>query len=804
MFIVMRKVINFISSTHISVVLIIAFVIAQILATFMPTEAESWRYVYSTWWFEGIMWALGINLIAVMFRFKTYRKLPVFLLHLAMIIILIGAAITRYVGYQGILHLRIGQSSSQIILTDKVNPDLVKTKNLGFTVKLDRFVIKRYPGSMQPSSYDSYVTVTDGKKSFKYHIYMNHILTYKGYRFYQASFDKDAKGSILAVSYDPGMYVTYVGYLLLIIGFVVTMLYSKSRFAMHIRRLRNIATGSLIIIVLASTCSHAFDLKSFERNSKGVANIFATILTQHNGRIQPMDTLDLAIVHKLTGKSHLLGLNYNQIIVGMITHPEVFQSLPMIRIKSPSIRKLLKIKGKYASYNDFFSKNGNFKFSQQIRETIHIPDSMRTQVQREWVKINELIYIAYMVYTYDIFKIFPSPNSAAMNYRWFSPFEIVQMVQNKQIYPAGAKLYLDAFRKLIQGLKDFDIKETREAKAQIYSIQKMYSSAILPSPSRVKWEIIYNHLNIFANLIGVYSLLGMLAILLGFFEIASKKRFVWLERAVLLAGIAALIVHTGNMALRWYIAGHAPWSDAYESIIFIAWGSAFASVVFFRKSMLSLGSGLFTAGMFMLVANLDNIDPQITNIVPVLNSYWLLIHVAFSIISYGFMSVGAMLALLNLILHLIKRFRPPEKQIQQFNSIIYLSLYIGLVLLSIGTIFGAVWANESWGAYWSWDPKETWSLISILVYAFILHDGVMYRKNNEFIFPLLAFLSFFFILMTYFGVNFYIAQGLHSYGRGSAGYFWFYVLQLGIAAWFVVVIVNFLVDLLSRYLKTPS
>ena len=200
----------------------------------------------------------------------------------------------------------------------------------------------------------------------------------------------------------------------------------------------------------------------------------------------------------------------------------------------------------------------------------------------------------------------------------------------------------------------------------------------------------------------------------------------------------------------------------------------------------------------MMVANLDNINPQITNIVPVLNSYWLLIHVAFSIISYGFMSVGAMLGGLNMILYAIKKKRELESQINNLNNIIYICLYIGFTLLSIGTIFGAVWANESWGAYWSWDPKETWSLISILVYAYLLHNGIMYKTSSGFYFSLLALLSFFFILMTYFGVNFYIAQGLHSYGRGSAGYGWFYVLQAGIVLWFCVVILKYLTELTKK------
>ncbi len=800
----MTKIFNIIFSARLSVLIIIVFVIAQIVATFLPTEAASWRYIYATRWFELIMWIFGINLTGAMFKYKTYKKIPVFILHLSVIVVLIGAGITRYAGYSGILHLREGQTKSFIVETNKKNPSKTMIKHLGFKIKLDRFVLKKYPGSMQPSSFDSYVTVEDGKHSFSYHIYMNHILSYKGYRFYQADFDKDAKGSILSVSYDPGMYVVYFGYFLLIVGFLLVVFYKKGRFVAHIKRLK---TGSLLIlsfISILTTQANAFDLQTFAKDSTSVSKIFSSILVQHNGRIEPMDTLDMDIVHKLTKKSKLLGLNYNQIVIGMITEPKEFQRLPLIYVKDKNIRKLLNIKGSYASYNSFFDKSGRLKFIEEITKAFHTPDSKRTTPQREWLKINEMIYISSLVYTYDIFKLFPTPNAKEHNYGWYSPFEIEQMFKNKKIDFSGALFYLKRYGMLIKGLKTFNPAMVGKAKQEILKIQKTFSGGILPTENRIKWEIIYNHMQIFTYLIGIYSTIGFFAILLGFVEVLREKRYKLPDRGLIVLSLAALLLHTANMIIRWYIAGHAPWSDAYESIIFIAWGSAFASVTLFRKSMLSLGSGLFSAGMFMMVANLDNINPQITNVVPVLNSYWLLIHVAFSIISYGFMSVGAMLGLLNLLLYALKHKKPLDEQTEKLNNIIYISLYIGFALLSIGTIFGAVWANESWGAYWSWDPKETWSLISILIYAYLLHEGIMYRASNGIFFSLLAFLSFFFILMTYFGVNFYIAQGLHSYGRGSAGYGWFYLLQTGIVVWFGAVISKYITDMLQSKRTKPT
>jgi len=803
---VVSRILKVFFSLEVAVFLSIIFLIAQIYATLgFPTMEEAWKYVYETKWFEIIMWLLGINLIGVMYKYKTYKRFPIFLLHVAIIVILVGAAITRYFGYEGTLHLRNGETKSIIMVQkSKGNPANVYPVELGFKVRLDKFVMRKYPGSMQPSSYDSYVTVIDTKnnKTFKYHIYMNHILVYGGYRFYQASYDVDEQGSILSVNHDPGMWVTYLGYFLLTIGFIWSMVYKKSRFRLTVRKLKESGLFGLILVLMLGSYAKAFDLNEFAKKSKEVCNEWSKVLVQQRGRIEPMDTLDLDIVHKLTLKSKMYGLDYNQIVAGMVAFPSEFQKLPLIYVGHPAIRKMLGIKGKYAPYNAFFLPNGDFRFSKEIDEAFKTPDKDRSKVQREFLKINERVYVAFTVYTAQIFKIFPTPNSKNMNYKWFSIADIQQAVQMKLMDPMTANFYFTLFKNLADGIKNYDVKLEKETREKIYELQKEYSGEILPSPSRVKWEITYNRMQIFPKLIGVYTTLGLLAILLGFVEIIRQKRYSKIEKTILILGYLGLIAHTANMLLRWYVAGHAPWSDAYESIVFIAWGSAFASLIFFRKSMLALGAGLFVAGMFMMVAHLNNINPQITNMVPVLKSYWLLIHVAVITSSYGFLGVGSMLGLLNLILFAMRKKYDLDKQIRQLNNIIYIALYIGLALLSIGTFLGGVWANESWGRYWSWDPKETWSLITMIVYAIVVHSKMIPKMRGEFIFSLLSFLSFFFVLMTYFGVNFYIAQGLHSYGQGTAeGYGWINIIFAGMGAWITVVLVTLIMGIIQRINK---
>ncbi len=800
----LKKLYNAFFSLETAVILSLIFIGAQMYATLgFATLQQAWGGVYETKWFEAIMWLLGINLIGVMFRYKTYKKIPIFVLHVSVLVILLGAAVTRYFGYEGNLHLRNGETKCEIMVErSKSNPADVYPKKLGFCVKLDKFVLRHYPGSMQPSSYDSYLSIysTNGKFLFKYHLYMNHILVYKGYRFYQASYDMDGQGSIISVNHDPGMYITYFGYLLMAIGFFWSMVYRKSRFRLTVKKLKQSGLFSiLLLLMMGSVHANAFDVKQYAEKSKKVTDIWANVLVQKSGRIEPLDTLDLDIVHKLTFKSHLLGMNYNQIVAGMVAFPDTFQKLPLIYVGHPTIRKMLGIKGKYAPYNAFFNPDGSFRFNKQIDKAFKTPNKDRTVLQREWLKINERVYVSFEVYTAQIFKLFPTPKAAKMNYRWFSISDIAQAVKMGLMNPIDAQFYYNLFDKLATGVKTYNVALEKKTADEIYSLQKEYSSAVMPSKSRIKWEIIYNRAQIFPKLLGIYTTIGLLAIILGFIEILRAKRFKTIEKILIGFGALALLVHTGNMFLRWYVSGHAPWSDAYESILFIAWGAAFSSLIFFRRSMLALGGGFFVAGMFMMVAHLNNISPQITNLVPVLKSYWLLIHVAVITSSYGFLAVGSMLGLLNLILFVLRGKFSLDAQIKQLNNIIYIALYIGLALLSIGTFLGGVWANESWGRYWSWDPKETWSLISMIVYALVIHTKMIPKMKGEFLFSLMAFLSFFFILFTYFGVNFYIAQGLHSYGQGVVdGYGWVNILFAGMGAWFGVFIYGIFVAILKK------
>jgi len=276
-------------------------------------------------------------------------------------------------------------------------------------------------------------------------------------------------------------------------------------------------------------------------------------------------------------------------------------------------------------------------------------------------------------------------------------------------------------------------------------------------------------MGLFQKLVGVYFLLGFGAFALAVFSIFTCKRYLRFEKGVLSLFIVAFITHTCGLALRWYISGHAPWSDSYESMVYIGWSAAFAGVMVFRKSILSLAAAAILAAIVMLVAHMSFVNPQITNLVPVLKSYWLTIHVSVITASYGFLGMGALLGFITLVLMTLKNTKNESvmnDQIRHLVAINEISLIIGLCMLTIGNFFGGIWANESWGRYWGWDPKETWSFVSIIVYALILHLRFIPKVNSVYIFSIVSLLGYSSIMMTYFGVNFYLT-GMHSYAASG-------------------------------------
>ncbi len=639
-----------------------------------------------------------------------------------------------------------------------------------FGVKLEDFQLDRYPGSNSPSSYASEVMVVDGDTEFPFRIYMNNILSYKGYRLYQSSYDRDELGTVLSINKDkPGTYVSYAGYLLLAIGLLFILFNKNSRFSQlssmidQVHKKRSALTVILILLMIAPFNSYAQDIEFTPSIAEG-DSLTSLVYQTNDGRMAPLHTLASDLLRKVYKHSEYEGLNPGQVLLGMMATPFIWQGKPIIQVKSEKIQGALGVDGRYAKYNDFFDEQGRYKLQDLVGAAYEKKPAQRSQFDKDLMKVDERINISFMIYRGDLLKIFPVPNDT--DEHWVSPSaeEMYTLMGDDSVF---VRL---SFHQYVESLVKGNVKEANFFLSGIKKYQHRYGADVMPSPVKINLEIWFNELNIFERLYPYYMLSGFFLLVLTFIKIFNTKvrlkYLVWTGQGLVVLGF---VIHLFGLILRWYISGHEPWSNGYESMIYIAWASLLAGLFFSRKSEMTLAVTAILAGIILFVAHLSWMDPQITNLVPVLKSYWLTIHVATITASYGFMGLGALLAFVNLLTFIMKRESNVNQlnlSIQELSYIIEMTLTFGLILLTIGNFLGGIWANESWGRYWGWDPKETWALASIIFYSFVLHMRFIPGLQSLYAFNLASLVTFSSILMTYFGVNFYLS-GLHSYAAGD-------------------------------------
>ena len=318
-------------------------------------------------------------------------------------------------------------------------------------------------------------------------------------------------------------------------------------------------------------------------------------------------------------------------------------------------------------------------------------------------------------------------------------------------------------------LQNTDFKQSQKLVEAIKKTQQRYGGKTMLSEKKIKTEITYNKYDIFKKLFSWYMYASSLMFVLLIVQILRDKSKV-LKLSVNIFKFLLYVffgLHTAGLIVRWYISGHAPWSDAYESMIYVAWATMAFGVILGQKSKLTLASTAFVTAIILMIAHWNWMDPSIGNLQPVLNSYWLMIHVAVIVGSYGPMALGMILGVISLLLIILTTSKNRDKMslnIKELTVINEMALTVGLVMLTIGNFLGGMWANESWGRYWGWDPKETWALISIMIYAFVIHMRLVPGLRSRLAFNIASILAFGSIMMTYFGVNFYLA-GLHSYAK---------------------------------------
>lgn len=838
--------------------------------------------VYNNIWYETILVLSIVNLIGIINRRKMWKQKAKFIFHVSFVVMLIGSGMTRYMGYEGIMHIKEGQTQSEMsslepfiqatIVTQEgkqykaefqkefsaigsnrfdytiefedkslslsldtfqfakkgsATMNLIGTKvtlddetqitklvgqrgqtspvlrelkfkdgvtvyltygskplSIPFAIKLNDFQLDRYPGSMSPSSFASEITVIDKANdvNFDYRIFMNSTLIYGGFQFFQSSYDPDETGTVLSVNNDPGTIPTYIGYFLLALGLLMNMFDKKSRFSKLIKYSKNFNSAILVTVMLSflsvsvnantnnETNQTLTYLDNYKTQSLKTADLFGHLVMQSNtGRMKPVDSLTKDILNKLTRKSEFLGMNHNQVVLGMLSRPDVWQNIKMLKITTPKLKKELGLEDsrKYVAFSEMFTPKGDYKLKDLINKVNSINANERGTFEKDVLKLDERLNIAYMVYYGYLFQIFPQPGDGqkqAQTTKWFNPVDA--MSKFKEQDSKIIKLLVSGF---IDNLVTAKYEESNKFIGLIAQYQEKVGKNVIPSKSVIDSEVLFNKINIFPKLTLAYVLVGIIIFFVSFLTVFNKQWYSTKVNTTFFLILAILFaIHTFGMGHRWYISGHAPWSNTYETLVYIAWSSMFAGLFFFRKSLMALSATVVMAGIFMFTAHLSGIDPQITNLVPVLKSYWLTIHVSIITGSYGFLALGAMLGFMTMILFIFRDSKKPhiDETIKHITAINEASLIIGLAALIVGNFLGGVWANESWGRYWGWDPKETWAYVAIITYAIVLHLRMIPKVNTPYIFAVASTLAFSTILMTYFGVNFYLS-GMHSYATGD-------------------------------------
>ena len=833
---------------RLSLILLFILAFGAGLATFLENfyDTQTARVlVYEALWYECVMFACTICLAISIVKTKMYKKFGAFLIHLAFIVIFIGAALTRYFGEEGVMHLRTLQSSNvmqsvkpylrvemlgenfsyplklslfgkndfefknfidgkEFIINllgykkDEKNapaklsleisfngekksvklkggagyelePSVLsfggqeakfyfssKALNLPFSLKLDEFILERYAGLNSPSSYTSKVSIAGGK----YDISLNNPLTIDGYKIFQSSYDPDELGSAFEISCDPGKIPTYIGYFLLCLGFVANLFSKKSRFFRLLNFIKGSQIAFLAILLLNATPNFA---NENNKNLDAHASKFAKILTQADSRIAPAGSYSRAVISKISTKTTLFGLNSEELILSFAISPKEWMDKRIVKITSERVGELLGVNEKFASFNDVFNENGEYKLAKFVEAANEKPASKRDKFDNDVIKFDERLNILYLALKGEILKFIPAKNGDKLT--WLGVNEAFGSSEISSELKSVLGAYIE---NLSLCVKNGECAGADKSLEKISSYQRSTLGSLAPSEAKVELEVLYNQMEIFKFLIYFYMILGLVSLALGFYGLFSGKKFRF-ESALSLAFYFGFAAHLLNLALRAYISGHAPWSDAYESLVYISLASVLAGVLFFKHQSFALGAASLFASVSLLVAHLNFINPQITNLVPVLKSFWLSVHVSVITASYGFLGFSFVLGLLGLLLMAIKNQKSEQKlseQIRYLAATDELSLIIGLSLLTIGNFLGGVWANESWGRYWGWDSKESWSYITIIIYAIALHLRFIPRLKNIFTFLVASVLSFGSVIFTYFGVNFYLS-GLHSYANGD-------------------------------------
>ncbi|MDE6483210.1 MAG: cytochrome c biogenesis protein CcsA [Rikenellaceae bacterium] len=778
----MKRVIAFLSSYRLMAVLITLYIVAMAWATFFEagngTSLTMTRF-YHSWWFIALQGLMIVNFAVMSFAKGLYeRKLwGVVVLHWSLAVVLAGAMVTHICSQEGVMHIREGESSSTLYIVE--DGKVVSEEELPFTVRLNDFTVERYPGSMSPSYFESDVDITYGGESRNAKIFMNNIAYIGPYRLYQSSYDQDEAGTVLTVNRDmAGTVISYIGYILLLAGMIISFFDKNGRFRYLVGRLAAIKRGAALVAVLflpGVLCAQMpgrqrVDLSVVERNAvaREAADSFAALLVQDpGGRVEPLGTYADKVMRKLHRSQGYGSLSSPQVLLGMVYDPYKWANVPVIELASGPLATEVGSADGYVTFNEMFDEAGDYKIAERVHEAYSKDAGARTKLDKEFMKLDEQVNILNALLSGRMLPMFPEPDSPVD--KWVSAGDELSAFHGPDsLFVTMIFPYL--FAEHENYLETGDMSGVRKVVAMMDTYQRAKASPEhLILRDKVRAELYYNRYNIFKiSAVGYLAAGGaLLAVLLWSLLGGGLK---WERRFTATAAvvIALFFLYAAfGMGLRWYISGRAPWTNTYESMVYAGWCAVLAGLIFTRRSPVALAVATIMGGAVIMISQLNFLDPEITPLVPVLKSYWLMLHVAVVTASYGFFGVGALLGLVSLAVMVFTRRREALAKVEELAVINEIAIIIGLVLLTAGVFLGAVWANESWGRYWGWDPKETWALITMMAYAFVLHARLIPALRGTLAFSVMSIFALYTVLMTFFGVNYYLT-GMHSYGSGHS------------------------------------
>lgn len=733
-----------------NLILVVATAIILILITATIVESSKGtafvrQHIYTSAWFVVLWAALAVvaAVYIVLRKNKSNISTSVLLVHASFLVILLGAFTSWNMAESGTIHLRQNETTSTM------KDEEGKTKELGFEVSLKNFNVVNYPGTDAPMDYVTMLTANTQEIK----VSMNNIGSFNGYRFIQSGYDSDMQGTTLGVYHDPwGIGITYTGYALLFISLIATMASKKTRMrhlyrkALSLQGAKAWAVTALLTVSLFATSANAQEMVKIDGD---IADDFGKICVLYNSRITPINTVATSFVTKLCGKPTWDGLSSNQVFAGWIFDVPYWETVKMIEIKEKKAQELLGINGKWASFDDFWDSYNNYKLDAPLKKAYKDGD---TKLQKQLRDADEKFNIIRMLYGGEMLKMFPYAGKQG-HMQWFAPGQPLGNLKLDEKELVFIKKSMDY---LAESIITGDKARAEEIAKKIYSYQHVRGKAVVPTKFRIYTETFYNKTNAQRLPVMLYLTLSLLLAIVSTLSLNNGKQ----KKTRLVSSVLTwvMLLHTTLLlSLRWYVSGHLPMSNGYETMQFMAWATLIVTLVMQKRFLPVKQFGPLLSSFALLVAMITDGNPQITQLMPVLQSPLLSVHVMVIMFSYALFGLTALIGLQGLIAH----HRKQEEKEQQLAALSQFLLYPAVALIAIGIFIGAIWANVSWGRYWSWDSKETWALITMLIYSAPLHADIKWLRKAQHmhIYMLLAFLS---VLMTYFGVNYFLS-GMHSY-----------------------------------------